>query len=205
MPPRWTCRQDIWTANAPCWPNLQCQQTVWTDVWTWFTNLPVYGKLTWNQSKKTLIETWKWAILNAVCTRLVSDELTRKNLIYCVFPSHIIEKQFFKSAKMINALCSIYLPQKQCKRLWCTSAEGDHKGCRTQHMPLADGTDCGHGMVSHHTCIFDINKISAAGLICVSRLMVYILSQHSSRHLTSHHWSKFSYKIITIVRTKCKN
>lgn len=37
--------------------------------------------------------------------------------------------------------------QKQCKRLWCTSAEGDHKGCRTQHMPLADGTECGHGMV----------------------------------------------------------
>ncbi|XP_028666607.2 A disintegrin and metalloproteinase with thrombospondin motifs 20-like isoform X1 [Erpetoichthys calabaricus] len=35
---------------------------------------------------------------------------------------------------------------KQCKRLWCTSAEGIHKGCRTQHMPLADGTDCGHGM-----------------------------------------------------------
>ncbi|XP_056137689.1 LOW QUALITY PROTEIN: A disintegrin and metalloproteinase with thrombospondin motifs 20-like [Lampris incognitus] len=35
---------------------------------------------------------------------------------------------------------------KQCKRLWCTSGEGDHNGCRTQHMPLADGTDCGHGM-----------------------------------------------------------
>eukprot|EP00066_Takifugu_rubripes_P016653 XP_011605919.1 PREDICTED: A disintegrin and metalloproteinase with thrombospondin motifs 20 [Takifugu rubripes] len=39
---------------------------------------------------------------------------------------------------------------KQCKRLWCTSAEGDHKGCRTQHMPLADGTDCGHGMYCKH-------------------------------------------------------
>ncbi|XP_067292715.1 A disintegrin and metalloproteinase with thrombospondin motifs 20-like [Pseudorasbora parva] len=37
---------------------------------------------------------------------------------------------------------------KQCKRLWCTSAEGDHKGCRTQHMPLADGTECGYGMCS---------------------------------------------------------
>ncbi|XP_062858960.1 A disintegrin and metalloproteinase with thrombospondin motifs 20-like [Trichomycterus rosablanca] len=35
---------------------------------------------------------------------------------------------------------------RQCKRLWCTSSEGDHKGCRTQHMPLADGTECGHGM-----------------------------------------------------------
>ncbi|MGH0146091.1 UNVERIFIED_CONTAM: hypothetical protein FKN15_035149 [Acipenser sinensis] len=39
---------------------------------------------------------------------------------------------------------------KQCKRLWCTSAEGVHKGCRTQHMPLADGTDCGHGMHCRH-------------------------------------------------------
>ncbi|KAG7454736.1 hypothetical protein MATL_G00262940 [Megalops atlanticus] len=39
---------------------------------------------------------------------------------------------------------------KQCKRLWCSSAEGDHKGCRTQHMPLADGTDCGHGMHCRH-------------------------------------------------------
>uniref|UniRef100_A0A8K9XKS2 Peptidase M12B domain-containing protein n=1 Tax=Oncorhynchus mykiss TaxID=8022 RepID=A0A8K9XKS2_ONCMY len=39
---------------------------------------------------------------------------------------------------------------KQCKRLWCTSAEGGHKGCRTQHMPLADGTDCGHGMYCRH-------------------------------------------------------
>ncbi|XP_034372581.1 A disintegrin and metalloproteinase with thrombospondin motifs 20 isoform X1 [Arvicanthis niloticus] len=38
---------------------------------------------------------------------------------------------------------------KQCRRLWCTSAEGVHKGCRTQHMPLADGTSCGPGMHCH--------------------------------------------------------
>lgn len=30
------------------------------------------------------------------------------------------------------------------------SAEGDHKGCRTQHMPWADGTTCGNGMVSYN-------------------------------------------------------
>ncbi|TRY56279.1 hypothetical protein DNTS_028393, partial [Danionella cerebrum] len=29
---------------------------------------------------------------------------------------------------------------KQCRRLWCTRAEGDHRGCRTQHMPLADAS-----------------------------------------------------------------
>ncbi|XP_069484120.1 A disintegrin and metalloproteinase with thrombospondin motifs 20 [Ambystoma mexicanum] len=44
---------------------------------------------------------------------------------------------------------------KQCKRLWCTSAEGVHKGCRTQHMPLADGTDCGPGMHCHHGLCVD--------------------------------------------------
>ncbi|XP_014726621.1 PREDICTED: A disintegrin and metalloproteinase with thrombospondin motifs 20 [Sturnus vulgaris] len=47
---------------------------------------------------------------------------------------------------------------KQCKRLWCTSTEGVHKGCRTQHMPLADGTVCGVGMHCRHG-------------ICVSREM----------------------------------
>ncbi|KAG8439752.1 hypothetical protein GDO86_005793, partial [Hymenochirus boettgeri] len=35
---------------------------------------------------------------------------------------------------------------RQCKRLWCTSREGIQKGCRTQHMPLADGSDCGPQM-----------------------------------------------------------
>ncbi|KAJ6656242.1 hypothetical protein lerEdw1_003970 [Lerista edwardsae] len=39
---------------------------------------------------------------------------------------------------------------RQCKRLWCTSTEGIQKGCRTQHMPLADGTECGHGMHCWH-------------------------------------------------------
>ncbi|XP_053319477.1 A disintegrin and metalloproteinase with thrombospondin motifs 20 [Spea bombifrons] len=35
---------------------------------------------------------------------------------------------------------------KQCRRLWCISREGIRNGCRTQHMPLADGSDCGPGM-----------------------------------------------------------
>ncbi|XP_039206112.1 A disintegrin and metalloproteinase with thrombospondin motifs 9 isoform X3 [Crotalus tigris] len=35
--------------------------------------------------------------------------------------------------------------QKQCRRLWCINDDGAHKGCRTQHTPWADGTDCGLG------------------------------------------------------------
>ncbi|XP_053576979.1 A disintegrin and metalloproteinase with thrombospondin motifs 9 [Bombina bombina] len=33
----------------------------------------------------------------------------------------------------------------QCRRLWCINKEGPHKGCRTQHTPWADGTECEPG------------------------------------------------------------
>nr|AAH80332.1 adamts9 protein [Xenopus tropicalis] len=35
--------------------------------------------------------------------------------------------------------------QMQCRRLWCISSDGQHKGCRTQHTPWADGTECEPG------------------------------------------------------------
>uniref|UniRef100_A0A671LTY8 A disintegrin and metalloproteinase with thrombospondin motifs 9-like n=1 Tax=Sinocyclocheilus anshuiensis TaxID=1608454 RepID=A0A671LTY8_9TELE len=37
----------------------------------------------------------------------------------------------------------------QCRRLWCTSPEGVQRGCRTQHMPWADGTECSPGKKCH--------------------------------------------------------
>uniref|UniRef100_A0A8C0VMC1 ADAM metallopeptidase with thrombospondin type 1 motif 9 n=1 Tax=Cyanistes caeruleus TaxID=156563 RepID=A0A8C0VMC1_CYACU len=33
----------------------------------------------------------------------------------------------------------------QCRRLWCINVDGAHKGCRTQHTPWADGTECEPG------------------------------------------------------------
>ncbi|XP_026161930.1 A disintegrin and metalloproteinase with thrombospondin motifs 9 [Mastacembelus armatus] len=42
----------------------------------------------------------------------------------------------------------------QCRRLWCTSPEGAQRGCRTQHMPWADGTECSPGKhCKHGLCI----------------------------------------------------
>ncbi|KAJ7400306.1 hypothetical protein BTVI_106621 [Pitangus sulphuratus] len=76
---------------------------------------------------------------------------------------------------------------KQCKRLWCTSTEGVRKGCRTQHMPLADGTVCGVGMldylmsvihedilserINHFMCIYV--KPRNGGKYCVGRRMKF--------------------------------
>ncbi|XP_071450367.1 A disintegrin and metalloproteinase with thrombospondin motifs 20 [Hetaerina americana] len=43
-----------------------------------------------------------------------------------------------------SKICS-YMPV--CSRLWCNTALGEEKeGCRTQHMPWADGTSCGSGL-----------------------------------------------------------
>ncbi|KAH0616617.1 hypothetical protein JD844_027870 [Phrynosoma platyrhinos] len=68
------------------------------------------------------------------------------------------QSQFPGSLYDVNKQCELMFGpgsqvcpyMKQCKRLWCTSVEGIHKGCRTQHMPLADGTECGHGMHCRH-------------------------------------------------------
>ncbi|XP_066980603.1 A disintegrin and metalloproteinase with thrombospondin motifs 9 isoform X2 [Macrobrachium rosenbergii] len=46
---------------------------------------------------------------------------------------------FGKSSK----ICP-YMPT--CKRLWCTTSLDEKEGCRTQHMPWADGTHCDNGM-----------------------------------------------------------
>lgn len=37
-------------------------------------------------------------------------------------------------------ICS-YMPK--CSRLWCSQNSQEDHGCRTQHMPWADGTKCG--------------------------------------------------------------
>ena len=39
-----------------------------------------------------------------------------------------------------SSTCS-YMPS--CSRLWCSTPGGEERGCKTQHMPWADGTPCG--------------------------------------------------------------
>ncbi|KAI6185117.1 BMA-GON-1, isoform e [Aphelenchoides fujianensis] len=45
-----------------------------------------------------------------------------------------------------------YMPT--CRRLWCSTVYGFQMGCRTQHMPWADGTPCGKNQWCHQgACI----------------------------------------------------
>ena len=45
-----------------------------------------------------------------------------------------------------SSTCS-YMPS--CSRLWCSTPGGEEHGCKTQHMPWADGTPCG----DHRWCM----------------------------------------------------
>ena len=38
-----------------------------------------------------------------------------------------------------SQICT-FMPK--CSRLWCSHSDQEDKGCRTQHMPWADGTKC---------------------------------------------------------------
>ncbi|XP_078594813.1 A disintegrin and metalloproteinase with thrombospondin motifs 9-like isoform X2 [Branchiostoma floridae x Branchiostoma japonicum] len=52
--------------------------------------------------------------------------------------------------------------QKTCKRLWCMNADGIQKGCRTQHMPWADGTPCGNNKFClQGDCVSTRSKLKA--------------------------------------------
>ncbi|KRT81997.1 hypothetical protein AMK59_4945, partial [Oryctes borbonicus] len=59
-----------------------------------------------------------------------------------------------------SKICSF---MQTCSSLWCTSESGEEaQGCRTQHLPWADGTSCGDGrdlMWCHHgRCIPKIRQ-----------------------------------------------
>ncbi|KAK6176237.1 hypothetical protein SNE40_014557 [Patella caerulea] len=43
-------------------------------------------------------------------------------------------------------ICPWYMTMGSCERLWCTNKTDSSSGCRTQHMPWADGTTCGRRM-----------------------------------------------------------
>ncbi|BFZ08740.1 hypothetical protein BsWGS_11778 [Bradybaena similaris] len=40
-----------------------------------------------------------------------------------------------------------YPNNPQCRRLWCTNQNDNNTGCRTKHMPWADGTACGYNRI----------------------------------------------------------
>nr|XP_006004481.1 PREDICTED: A disintegrin and metalloproteinase with thrombospondin motifs 9 [Latimeria chalumnae] len=67
-----------------------------------------------------------------------------------------------KQCELIFGLGSQVCPyMTQCRRLWCTSTEGAQKGCRTQHMPWADGTECESGKhCKHGVCVLKEHEIS---------------------------------------------
>uniref|UniRef100_A0A2C9KKF4 Peptidase M12B domain-containing protein n=1 Tax=Biomphalaria glabrata TaxID=6526 RepID=A0A2C9KKF4_BIOGL len=50
------------------------------------------------------------------------------------------------------ALCpySMTMNNPVCRRLWCTNSSDSKIGCRTKHMPWADGTPCGDNKVCQH-------------------------------------------------------
>ncbi|XP_067932084.1 A disintegrin and metalloproteinase with thrombospondin motifs 9-like [Watersipora subatra] len=98
-------------------------------------------------------ETWSWS----ACTRQsITKFLDTDNKVSCLadksntafeFNEDLVPGQVYDKHMQCElvygdgARICPYMPV--CKRLWCTLPA--NSGCRTQHMPWADGTDCGNG------------------------------------------------------------
>lgn len=74
----------------------------------------------------------------------------------------------------VLTLCCVFpwMEQMQCRRLWCNNVDGAHKGCRTQHTPWADGTECETGKASNVVwCLSSGNRnaprLGGFSVVCV--------------------------------------
>ncbi|KAK9406034.1 A disintegrin and metalloproteinase with thrombospondin motifs 9 [Crotalus adamanteus] len=75
---------------------------------------------------------------------LLDEPSSRTYTLPQQLPGHIYDVN--KQCELIFGPGAKVCPyMKQCRRLWCINDDGAHKGCRTQHTPWADGTDCGLG------------------------------------------------------------
>uniref|UniRef100_A0A8C5FR77 ADAM metallopeptidase with thrombospondin type 1 motif 20 n=1 Tax=Gadus morhua TaxID=8049 RepID=A0A8C5FR77_GADMO len=80
---------------------------------------------------------------------LLDEPTARKYEMPTLLPGHLYNAN--KQCELMFGPGSQVCPYMVSgSKLWCTSAEGDHKGCRTQHMPPADGTECGDEMYCRH-------------------------------------------------------
>nr|XP_033782394.1 A disintegrin and metalloproteinase with thrombospondin motifs 9 isoform X3 [Geotrypetes seraphini] len=98
---------------------------------------------------------WMWS----KCSRKYITEFLDTGYGECLLDepisrTYVLPQQLPGLMYNVNKQCElIYGPgaqvcpymQMQCRRLWCINMEGPHKGCRTQHTPWADGTDCDPG------------------------------------------------------------
>ncbi|XP_041047780.1 A disintegrin and metalloproteinase with thrombospondin motifs 9-like isoform X1 [Carcharodon carcharias] len=84
---------------------------------------------------------------------LLDEPVTRTYTLPHQLPGQIYNVD--KQCELIFGSGSQVCPyMTQCRRLWCTSTEGVQRGCRTQHMPWADGTECEPGKhCKHGICI----------------------------------------------------
>jgi len=101
---------------------------------------------------------WRWS----QCSRHYLTTFLDKGYGYCLRnkpTKNFLEKEIKKMSRFAgeffdeNAQCELvfgkgsricsYMPA--CGRLWCSTPQGEEHGCRTQHMPWADGTFCGTG------------------------------------------------------------
>lgn len=89
-------------------------------------------------------------ILTELFTVRICNMVCMCPILFCL---HTFFFFFFCCLNLTDKTVCVCVSQTQCRRLWCTSPEGAQRGCRTQHMPWADGTDCSPGKVRLEWCL----------------------------------------------------
>uniref|UniRef100_A0A6Q2YUB0 Peptidase M12B domain-containing protein n=1 Tax=Esox lucius TaxID=8010 RepID=A0A6Q2YUB0_ESOLU len=124
---------------------VKMQQHVMAPTLNYYTNPWMWSKCSRKYITEFLDTGYGECLLNEPVSRLYSLSQQLPGRIYDVN----------KQCELIFGPGTQVCPYMvQCRRLWCTSPEGAQRGCRTQHMPWADGTECSPGKhCKHGQCI----------------------------------------------------
>lgn len=123
---------------------------MWVNFWTRIPSVPLYGK--WNFTPY-----FSWFCQSKIRSPGVGwmADSQSINLLSSLWVNDKSWGHHFIKDHLSGKACGAYLmfwslqslKQMQCRRLWCINVDGAHKGCRTQHTPWADGTECEPGKV----------------------------------------------------------
>ena len=118
--------------------------------------------------------------------RLTQDWVSLKDLGYLISVLRVVfHHKWFYGLSSVGLwwanVWHVWQNYPTCERLWCTNkTDSPSSGCRTQHMPWADGTRCAEAKVGHSSssnCFLNTFWL----VVLLTELMRYVLNTSNRR------------------------
>jgi len=118
----------------------------------------------------------------ACCDRVFVILVANDNINVELFTNWSLEPNEITSVNDKQSLWQSVMPsflwsvsQPVCSRLWCTNPHNEKAGCKTQHMPWADGTICSNPGAKETKVSLSTSSMSFCVIRCAKNNIVFVV------------------------------